>query len=93
MTHKAKTHNRPSPPVERLIEGLSSRYLLFGLGAIFVLDLFTPDLLPFIDEIVLGISTLLLARWQSRRRQTTATSQDHTAKPPPKNVTPGATAS
>ena len=40
MTHKAKTHNRPSPPVERLIEGLSSRYLLFGLGAIFVLDLF-----------------------------------------------------
>lgn len=36
-------------------------------AAVFVLDLFIPDLIPFIDEILLGLATLLLA---SLRRPT-----------------------
>ena len=31
-------------------------------------DLFLPDLIPFVDEILLGLSTLLLAAWRRRRK-------------------------
>ncbi len=44
---------------------------LFKLTAgLFVLTLFIPDPIPFVDELVLGFGTLLLANWKSR---TTAT--------------------
>jgi hypothetical protein len=37
--------------------------VLFVLAAIlFGLDVLIPDLIPFVDEILLGIGTLLLAR-------------------------------
>ena len=40
---------------------------LFKLTAgLFVLTLFIPDPIPFIDELVLGFGTLLLANWKSR---------------------------
>jgi hypothetical protein len=42
---------------------------LFGLtAALFLLDLLVPDLLPFADEILLGLATLLLGSWKRRRR-------------------------
>ena len=38
---------------------------LFKLGlGLFVLDLLIPDLIPFADEILLGLSTLILSRWK-----------------------------
>ena len=38
---------------------------LFKLGlGLFVLDLLVPDLIPFADEILLGLSTLILSRWK-----------------------------
>lgn len=38
---------------------------LFLLGAVlFVLDLLVPDVIPFADELLLGLGTLLLARWK-----------------------------
>ena len=41
---------------------------LFKLvAALFVIDLFVPDLVPFIDEILLGLGTLLLANWKKRK--------------------------
>lgn len=41
---------------------------LFGLVAtLFALDLFVPDLIPFLDEIVLALGTLLLASLRKRR--------------------------
>ncbi|TFZ44481.1 hypothetical protein E5C33_14305 [Stenotrophomonas maltophilia] len=44
---------------------------LFKLTAgLFVLTLFVPDPIPFIDELVLGFGTLLLANW--KRRNTVA---------------------
>ncbi|HDS1553606.1 DUF6116 family protein [Stenotrophomonas maltophilia] len=40
---------------------------LFKLTAgLFVLTLFIPDPIPFVDELVLGFGTLLLANWKSR---------------------------
>lgn len=36
-------------------------------AALFALTLFVPDPLPFIDEILLGLGTLLLANWKDRK--------------------------
>ena len=32
-------------------------------------DLVVPDLVPFADEILLGLGTLLLANWKDRGRK------------------------
>jgi hypothetical protein len=41
---------------------------LFGLvGGLFLLDLVIPDLIPFADEILLALGTLLLASLRRRR--------------------------
>lgn len=41
---------------------------LFKLtAALFALTLFVPDPVPFVDEILLGLGTLLLANWKSRK--------------------------
>jgi Family of unknown function (DUF6116) len=37
------------------------------VAALFVVDLLVPDFVPFIDEIILGLSTLLLANWKNRK--------------------------
>ena len=42
---------------------------LFKLVAgLFVVDMLIPDLIPFIDEILLGLGTLLLANWKDRNK-------------------------
>ena len=53
--------------VTRFASGL--RYpTLFGLvAALFVIDLVVPDLIPFIDEILLALGTLLLGSLRKRR--------------------------
>ena len=38
--------------------------LLLIAAALFVFDLLVPDLIPFVDEILLGLVTALLARWR-----------------------------
>lgn len=41
---------------------------LLKLTAIaFVVSLLLPDPVPFVDEIVLGLGTLLLANWKNRK--------------------------
>jgi hypothetical protein len=40
---------------------------LLGLTAgLFVLDVIVPDLIPFVDELLLGLGTLILARLKDR---------------------------
>jgi hypothetical protein len=39
-------------------------HLLLLAGAAFLLDLVLPDGLPFLDELMLGIATLLFALWR-----------------------------
>ncbi len=42
---------------------------LFVLTAVlFLLDLFIPDVIPFVDEVMLGLATLLFAAWRKRRQ-------------------------
>ena len=41
---------------------------LFTLSAIlFAIDLVVPDFIPFADELLLGLGTLLLATWKKRK--------------------------
>lgn len=41
---------------------------LFKLtAALFALSVLLPDPLPFVEEILLGLGTLLLASWKNRR--------------------------
>ncbi|HLF61046.1 MAG TPA: DUF6116 family protein [Acidimicrobiia bacterium] len=40
--------------------------LLVITGSLFILDLVVPDLIPFVDELLLGLATLILARWKGR---------------------------
>ena len=41
---------------------------LFKLTALaFAISVLVPDMIPLIDEIVLGLGTLLLASWKSRK--------------------------
>ena len=45
---------------------------LFKLFAfLFVFDLLVPDLLPFIDELLLALGTLILGNWKQRREGVT----------------------
>lgn len=65
----------PNPvtrPLLRWAEGLRFPRLAMITGALFVLDLLIPDFIPFIDEILLGLGTLLLANLRRRRPPITA---------------------
>ena len=40
---------------------------LFAItAALFLLDLLVPDIIPLVDEILLGLATLLFANWKER---------------------------
>jgi len=55
---------------------------LFMLAAgLFVLDLFVPDFVPFLDEILLAIGTMVLGSWEKK------VDVEDTEKPPMKDVT------
>ncbi len=42
--------------------------VLFGVTAVlFVINLLVPDVLPFVDEILLGLVAALLGSWKKRR--------------------------
>ncbi len=83
--------NEKIPTVGR---GLLSRFLgrlkfsqLFLLTAgLFVLDLFVLDPVPFIDETLLLLLTLLFGSWRQERGLPEDEPGDQ--KPPTKNVTP-----
>lgn len=54
---------------------------LFAFTAtLFIVDLLIPDLIPFLDELLLGLATLLLALWRE--------GEPELEKPPIKDVTP-----
>ena len=41
--------------------------LLFITGGLFVLDFVIPDFIPFVDEILLGLATVILSRLKTRK--------------------------
>ena len=69
--------------IARFASRLRFPQLFLVTAGLFLLDLFVPDLIPFIDEILLGLLSVLFGMWQ--RDETSET------KPPMKDVTPGKT--
>lgn len=54
---------------EGILLRLSSPYMIALLGTLFLVDVAIPDFVPFVDEVVLFLVTVLLARWRGRSRQ------------------------
>ena len=49
-----------------LLAKLGSRTLVALFAVLFVIDLLVPDPLPFVDEIILAVTTIMLARRRGR---------------------------
>ena len=77
------TDRAMSGPIKSFIGTLKSSYLVMFLTALFFADLAFPDPLPFLDEVVLFVVTILVARWKGREREA-----EMDPKPPPKDITP-----
>ena len=62
--------------ISRLLTRLNLRFptLFLILGGLTLLDVLVPDLVPFIDEIGLGLLTVLFGMWKNRK---TATYRDN----------------
>lgn len=73
--------------LSRFLTRVSTHKLAAVVGVLFFLDFITPDPIPFIDELVLGMLTLLLARWQGRHSEPAPVSPTANGRPV-KNVTP-----
>ena len=41
-------------------------YLFALTFAVFLLNVFLPDVIPFVDEIILGLVAMLLANWKKK---------------------------
>jgi len=50
----------------KAVAGLRFPQLFLLTVLLFVVDLVIPDLIPFIDEILLGLASLLLASWKRK---------------------------
>ncbi len=51
-------------PLLRWVGKLSYPKLFMLTAILFVGDVLIPDFIPFVDEILLGLGTLLLANWK-----------------------------
>ena len=52
----------------RWLGRLSFPRLFVVFALLFAVDLVVPDPIPFVDEILLGLGTLLFASWKNRKR-------------------------
>ena len=53
-------------PLLRWVGRLSYPRLFLVTAVLFGVDVIVPDLIPFADELLLGLGTLLLANWKKR---------------------------
>ncbi|GAB3385370.1 DUF6116 family protein [Lysobacter fragariae] len=54
-------------PVLGFLGRLSYPRLFMLTAALFVIDLIVPDFIPLVDEILLGLGSLLLANFKTRK--------------------------
>jgi hypothetical protein len=62
----------PNPliaPVMRWVGKLSYPKLFTVFALLFAADVLLPDPIPFADELLLGLGTLLFAGWKDRRKR------------------------
>lgn len=55
-------------PLLRWFGRLSYPRLMLVAAGLFVADLLVPDMIPLVDELLLGLGTLVLANWKKRKR-------------------------
>jgi Family of unknown function (DUF6116) len=48
---------------------LKFKNLFLIVIGLFIVDLFVPDFIPLIDEIILGLLAIILANWKKERKQ------------------------
>lgn len=79
-------------PASEVIERVASRMKFPQVFAVmlvlFVVDLLVPDLIPFVDEILLGLGTVAFGLWREKVAPPAAPAAPEAPKPPEKNVTP-----
>ncbi len=66
----------------RFAERLRFPQLFLLTGGLFLLDLVLPDLIPFVDEILLALATLILAALRRRGGVPAASGSESRAAPP-----------
>lgn len=71
--------------ITRFASRLKFPQLFAFVATLFVLDLLIPDLIPFVDEILLGLVTLLLGSLKNKEAAAPPAAGD---KPPMKDITP-----
>ena len=52
------------------------------LATVFLVDLVVPDFIPFVDEIILALLTMLFGLWKERRTTATTTAAGGPPLPP-----------
>jgi hypothetical protein len=69
--------------IQKLLGGLNLRFpgLFALLAAVTLLDILIPDFIPFLDEIVLAILTMIFALWKERRTTVVTTATTGPALP------------
>jgi Family of unknown function (DUF6116) len=73
----------PAAVVNRFASRLRFPHLFWITFSLFVLDVLVPDFIPFADEILLALLSLLFASWRKRGADTAPPEE-----PEIKNVTP-----
>jgi len=70
--------------IHKLLGGLNLRFpgLFALLAAVFLFDLVVPDFIPFVDEIILALLTMLFALWKDRRATIVTTATGAPPLPP-----------
>lgn len=53
--------------IQKYLESLRFPWLMLVALALFVLNLFVPDAIPFVDEILLGLIAALLAKLKRKK--------------------------
>jgi uncharacterized protein DUF6116 len=48
---------------------LKFKNLFLIVISLFFIDLFIPDFIPLVDEIILGLLAIILANWKQERKQ------------------------
>ena len=73
--------------VLRWANGLRFPYLFLFTAALFVANLFIPDVVPFADELIMGLVAMLLASLKKRKPASGAEDVAENATVPPDSRT------
>ncbi len=70
--------------IQKLLGGMNLRFpgLFALLAAVFLVDLVVPDFIPFVDEIILALLTMLFGLWKDRRATVVTTARSGPPLPP-----------